>query len=242
MMADKNIKTTVLLLILLAETVVLFVLSQQPNCAQPEPPQARVFRGVAWFRFDKKNSLDGWEEKIFKSRVVYSIKRDKTGGYLNAYSKNAASGMLYWLKFNPRQNPYVSWKWKVVKFPEKKKAPGAGSGWLEKDDYAARFYIIFPRFPFFRVQCLEYIWDKDLALGTVLTNPSFSNLKIIVAESGEKKQGQWVQIERNIDEDFKKVFGSRPGNAGAIAIMTDSANSASTAEAQYNDIEVGYVK
>jgi hypothetical protein len=205
-------------------------------------PQDKVVRGVAWFRFDKKNALDGWEEKVFKGRVIYSVISDKTGSHLNAYSRKAASGILYWLKFNPQQEPMVSWKWKVVRFPDQAKVVSEESSWLEKDDYAARFYIIFPRFPFFRAQCLEYIWAKDLPLGTVLTNPAFKNLKVVVIESGETNLGKWVKVERNIFEDFQKYFDGKPGTAGAIAIMTDSDNSASTAEAQYNDIEVGYEK
>jgi len=209
---------------------------------QKEPPQSKVFKGIAWFKFDKKSSLEGWEEKIFKGRVIYSIKSGGGQTFLNAYSKNSASSMLYWLKFNPKNSPFVSWKWKVTKFPEKKSGVFQESSWLEKDDYAARFYVIFPKFPFFRVQCLEYVWDKDLPVGTILSNPNFNNLKIIVVESGKTNLDKWVNVERNVYEDFKKIFGKTPGNAGAIAIMTDSENTASTAEAQYNDIEVGYAK
>ncbi|MFZ2602878.1 MAG: DUF3047 domain-containing protein [Candidatus Omnitrophota bacterium] len=207
----------------------------------------RVLKSTAWFKFNNKNALKGWEEKVFKGRVIYSlIESNKTDGYLNAYSNDAASGLLYWLKFNPKEYPMVSWKWKVVKFPEVKNAASNAvsieNSWLEKDDYAARFYVIFPRFPFFRLRCLEYVWDKNLPLGTVLVNPSFKNLKIIVAESGETNKGNWVTIERNVFEDFKKLFDAEPPSVGAIAIMTDSENSQSIAEAQYNDIEVGYGK
>ncbi len=136
----------------------------------------------------------------------------------------------------------VRWKWKVIKFPAKIAGVSAGSGWLEKEDYAARFYIIFPKFPFFRLQCLEYIWSENLPLNTVITNQSFGNLKLIVAESGTKKIGQWISVERNVYEDFKRAFGSEPSEAGAIAIMTNANNSDSSAEAQYDEIEVGYAK
>jgi len=230
-----------ILIILLGVAVLLFLYEFIP-LGWKKIPQEKVFRGIAWFEFNKKSALAGWEEKIFKGRVIYSVKEDKQGGYLDAYSKNAASAILHWVKFNPIEQPMVSWKWKVVKFPDRKRGIYAEGTWLEKDDYAARFYIIFPRFPFFRFQCLEYIWDKDLPKGTILTNPYFKNLKIVVAESGAENLGKWVSEERNVYEDFKKIFGRNPGNAGAIAIMTDSENTASTAEAQYNDIEVGYGK
>lgn len=203
------------------------------------PPQNRVLRGVAWFNFDKKNALAGWEEKIFKDRVRYSIKTDRSGTFLDASSNKAASGLLYWLKFNPRTHPMVSWKWKVVKFPERK-TNYKENWWIEKDDYAARFYVIFPRFPFFRLHALEYVWDKTLPKETLLINPYFKNLKIIVTESGPQNLGKWVNVERNIYDDYKKYFGKEPPNVGAIAIMTDADNTESTAIAQYNDIEVGY--
>lgn len=207
-----------------------------------KPLPDKVFQGAAWFRFASDEDLGGWEEKIFKGRVLYVIVPDKKDGYLSAYSKNAASGLLYWLSFDPKTQPMVSWRWKVVKFPDKKGGVNEEGEWIEKDDYAARFYVILPRFPFTRVQCLEYVWDKELSEGTIIANPNFSNLKIIVAESGERNLGKWVFEERNIYEDFRRAFGSKPGKVGAIAVMTDSDNTTSTAEAQYDDIRVGYEK
>lgn len=192
--------------------------------------------------FNEYDSLKKWEEKIFKRKVLYSVIKDRSEGYLNAYSYQAASGLVYWIKFNPKDEPMVGWKWKVVKFPDKEGGVQVQSPWIEKDDFAARFYIIFPSFPFLSFKCLEYVWDDSLPKDTVLTNPKFKNLKIIVAESGVDNLGKWVDVERNIHEDFKKNFGSQPPNAGAIAIMTDSENTLSTAEAQYDQIRIGYEK
>jgi len=197
-------------------------------------------RSVARFGFDSNDSLNLWQEKVFKGKVLYSIKSDRRQGYLNAYSNNSASSLLYWLKFSPKTQPMISWKWKVVKFPDKKGGAVSDSKWVEKDDYAARFYVIFPRFPFLRLQCVEYVWARDLPEGTVLTNPNFKNLKIVVVESGAGNLGKWVFEERNLYNDFIKLFGSQPGNVGAIAVMTDAENTASTAEAQYDEIRVGY--
>jgi len=208
-------------------------------------PLADKAAGAAgWFGFDKEQDLQGWEEKIFKGKSIYVIVPTRRGGFLSAYSQKSASGLLYWINFDPKEQPMVSWKWKALKLPEKKggaATPQEGE-WIEKDDYAARFYVIFPRFPFTRVQSLEYVWDRELPEGTVVDNPAFPNLKIIVAESGEKNLGRWVLEERNIYADFIKVFDGKPGKVGAIAIMTDADNSQSTAEAQYDDIRVGYEK
>jgi hypothetical protein len=65
---------------------------------------------------------------------------------------------------------------------------------------------------------------------------------LIVLESGNKNPQEWVFEERNIYEDYKRAFGEEPNWVGAIALMTDTDNTLSTAEALYTDIKVGYKK
>ena len=202
-----------------------------------------------WFPFNEKNALKGWEEKIFKNRVLYVIETKKNQGFLSATSDKACSGLVYKLKFNAKESPLMSWKWQVQEFPEKINTGAADSvdgsrpGWVEKDDYAARVYVIFPSWNFMNIKSLEYVWDDDLPPETIITSPFSANIKLIVAESGKTNLNQWVFEERNIYEDYKKAFG-KAGNitVGMIALMTDSDNSISTAEASYKDLKIGYTK
>lgn len=224
----KNVKKPKLLLLIF---VIIAVLSYSLVFAARLPK---------WFPFRRKDALDEWEEKIFKGKVLYSIRMGRRGGYLTAYSKNTASGILYKIRFDPKEKPMVSWKWKVVKFPKKRKSVPVENGWIEKDDYAARFYVIFPKLAFNLTKTLEYVWDERLPEGTIITSPYFENIKIIVTESGKRNLKRWVYEERNIYEDFKKAFNREPIEVGAIAIMTDTDNTASTAEAHYDEIKVGY--
>ncbi len=192
------------------------------------------------FPFEKKDALDEWQEKIFKGRVFYSVKANKDDSYLAAYSDDTASGIFYRIRFNPKQLPMISWKWKVLKFPKKGKLSCGGSGWIEQDDYAARLYVIFPKLSFNLTKSLEYVWDKSLPVGTIKESPYSKNIKIIIIESGSKSMNKWVHEKRNIYEDYKKAFGREPGKVGAIAIMTDTDNTQSTAEAHYDELKVGY--
>ena len=198
-----------------------------------------------WFLFNKDNALKEWQEKIFKGKVMYSVELEKRDGHLSAISEKACSGLFYRIKFNPRELPLISWQWKVVKFPEK--APLAPddvnkkNGWIEKDDYAARVYVIFPSLNFRKTKSIEYIWDKELPEGKILTSPYFKNIKLIVVESGMDNIDKWVFEERNIYEDYNAAFGRPPSsNVGAIALMTDTDNTLSTAEALYKNMKVGY--
>ncbi|MFC1620692.1 DUF3047 domain-containing protein [Candidatus Omnitrophota bacterium] len=195
-----------------------------------------------WFLFDEKNSLKEWQEKVFKNKVLYSIEEGLKDGYLLAKSEQACSGLFYKMRFSPKTLPMISWQWKVVQFPEKKKYRATEeNGWIEKDDYAARVYVIFPSMNFRKTKSIEYIWDEYLPEGTVMTSPYFKNIKLIIVESGTGNMNKWVLEQRNIYEDYKRAFGKAPfGNVGAIALMTDTDNTLSSAEAEYKDIKVGY--
>ncbi|MDP6685609.1 MAG: DUF3047 domain-containing protein, partial [Candidatus Omnitrophota bacterium] len=197
------------------------------------------------FLFDKEGSLKEWQEKVFKNKVIYVVEAEGKGGYLSAKSEAACSGLFYRIRFDTRKLPMISWHWKVTEFPEKAKSDpatlDAKEGWIEKDDYAARVYVIFPRLNFTRTESIEYIWDENLPEETIMTSPYFENIKLIVVESGKNGKGKWIFEERNIYEDYKKAFGRAPATrVGAIAVMTDTDNTLSTAEALYKDMKVGY--
>jgi len=193
-----------------------------------------------WFPFNKEDALQEWQEKIFQNKVLYSIKSSKASGYLSAKSNKACSGLIYKIGFNAKKNPLMSWEWKVAQFPDKTRSDSAKTGWIEKDDYAARVYVIFPSWNFLNIKSIEYVWDENLPEGTIFTSPYFGNIKLIVVESGRKNMNNWVFEERNIYEDYTKSFKGMPPAVGAIALMTDTDNTLSTAEASYKNIRVGY--
>ncbi len=194
-----------------------------------------------FFNFDAENGLKEWTEKVFKNKVFYVIEPRQEDGYLSAESKESCSGLFYKIRFNPNEYPMISWEWKVLTFPNKSKETTISKGWIEKDDYPARVYVIFPSIFFKNTKCIEYVWDENLPEETKITSPYLENIKIIVVESGKTNINKWVIEERNISEDYKMLFGTSAPYVGAIAIMTDADNTLSTAEAMYNNIKVGYI-
>jgi len=195
---------------------------------------------VKYFPFSEDNSLKEWEEKIFKGKVVYRIEKKDTLSYVRATSNKTASALYYRIKLDAKKrDPVISWKWNVDKFPEKKTKESLETE--NEDDFAARLYVIFPAIFFTNSKVLEYIWSETLPEGMIGTSPYSQNIKLIVARSGPNFDKNWFQEDRDIKADYMKAFGRYPEyNIGAVAFMTNTEHTGTSADAMYDDIRLGY--
>lgn len=238
------------LLTLLALAVVMYVSNMPQKTAVTGSPQllpasrkeAAELRmePVKVFPFSEKNALKEWEEKLFRNEVVYLIEQAQGLSYVRAKSDAAASAMYYKIKIDARTNrPVVTWKWKVEKFPAKKNPETLEAE--EEHDFAARVYVIFPAGFILNSKVLEYIWAETLPVGSAGTSPYSKNIRLMVLESGQAKDGGWRAESRDILADYQKMFGAPPErDMGVVAFMTNTEHTGTTAEALYDDIRVGY--
>ena len=180
-----------------------------------------------------ESGLEGWEVKEFEGLTEYSIVKDGETNVLFADSKGTASGLVYEHKFDPSEYPVLTWRWKIGGVLEK-----GDSKTKQGDDYAARVYLIFPHWFFPKTKSINYIWANKLDKEAVQANAYTGNAMMIAVESGAQKVGEWVEVRRNIVEDYKRAFGSEPPKVGAIAIMSDTDNTGESARAWYGDITV----
>ena len=192
------------------------------------------------FPFSDDNALKEWEEKIFKGKVIYRIENGQTLSYVRATSNKTASALYYKLKLDAkRREPVISWKWNVDKFPGKKMKESLETE--NEDDFAARVYVIFPAIFFTNSKVLEYIWSETLPEGMIGTSPYSKNIKLIVIRSGPNKDKKWFQEDRDIAADYMKAFGAKPEyNIGAVAFMTNTEHTLTSADAMYDEIKLGY--
>lgn len=200
-------------------------------------PKAEIVRS---FPFSEDNALKEWEEKVFKGKVIYRIEKGQTLSYVRATSDKTASALYYKLKLDAKKkNPVISWKWNVDKFPDKK-----GKESLEtknEDDFAARVYVIFPAMFFTNSKVLEYIWAETLPEGMIGTSPYSKNIKLIVARSGPNLDKKWFREDRDIAADYMKAFERPPEyDIGAVAFMTNTEHTGTSADAMYDEINLGY--
>jgi hypothetical protein len=179
------------------------------------------------------SGLAGWSVKTFKGETEYRIVEDDGRKVLQARSRGTASGLVFETKYDPREYPILSWRWKIANT-----IAGGDGRTRAGDDYAARIYVVFPHWFFPRTRTLNYIWANRLPRETVLANAYTGQAMMIAVESGGDRVGEWLTERRDIVADYRRAFGEDPPQVGAIALMTDTDNTGAAAIAWYGDILV----
>ena len=130
-----------------------------------------------------------------------------------------------------KTTPVLRWRWRIHRAPE-----GANEKHRERNDAAAAMYVVMghklPRIP----KVLKYTWSSSLPVGTEFSR-HLGGLKVIVVGSGSSSQGQWVECERNLRQDYRRLFGRRgfPQRPLALLILSDADDTGTRAVADYDD-------
>ena len=179
--------------------------------------------------------LSGWQDESFrgKAKTSYSLVTENGKTVLKAHSRSAASGLLKKVELDPKEYPVIRWSWKV-EHTLKRENVANKSG----DDFAARVYVVFPRALFWRTRAINYVWASKLPRNSSVQSPYTGNAVILAVESGDERAGSWISEERNIYEDYKRLFGEEPTRTGAVAIMTDTDDTKDEVTAWYGDISL----
>ena len=197
---------------------------------------------------------DGWKPLTFekiKEHTDYTLAEDNGTVVVKAVSQGSSSGLTREIKIDPKEFPIIEWRWKIENILQNGDVTKK-----EGDDYPARIYITFQydrskvgflekaeyeairlfygQYP--PIGAINYIWESNSPVGTIVPNPYTDRVQMIVIESGKQKVGQWVSESRNIFEDFKTAFGEDPPMISGVAVMTDTDNTKDSAVTYFGDI------
>jgi hypothetical protein len=174
-----------------------------------------------------------WREKVFNKKTAYSVIKENNRFVVKAESRASASALYREVHYNIEKYPFLLWSWKIDH------VLSAGDGRKkEGDDYAARVYVVFPSWLFWKTKSITYVWASKLPAGKILRSPYTPNVAIIVLQTGNGKAGQWVRERRNVLEDYRNCFKEDPPERKAIAMMTDTDNTKENAIAWYGPISI----
>lgn len=179
-----------------------------------------------------QGDLSGWQTKVFSGKTSYALRKEDGRTVLHADSHAAASGLYRETSIDLRRTPILNWTWKVDNI-----LTGNDERTKAGDDYPARIYVVFSGGAlFWRTRAINYVWSNKQPVGSNWFNAFTSNAGMIAVESGVDRIGQWIQINRDVLADYRRIFGEEPGAVDAVAIMTDTDNTGASATAWYGDI------
>ncbi len=184
-------------------------------------------------KLDEHGIPSGWTlEGDLNDQSKISLEREKDNHFLHFFCSDDSFGIKKDIKFDIRNYPYLSWRWKVTQLPK-----GGDIREKDLDEEAGQIYVIFPRFPaMLNSLSVGYIWDSTAPVGLSGTSKAYSKMKYVVLQSGSAKLNQWVSETRNVYEDFKRLFQEEPPRAGAVLLYINSQHTKGTAECFYDDI------
>jgi len=170
-----------------------------------------------------------WKEQTWgKPTYDLEIVSDNGQPVLHLRSKGDSSTISRELKEFGRsqETPILQWRWKVNTLP-------AGGNACRKatDDEAAQVYVAWVRAPeSVRSRIIGYVWDSTAPAGTVCKSEKISTVTYIVLRSGADGLGNWITEQRNVAEDFRRIYGEAPDKPTALSLAIDSDDTRSSAE------------
>lgn len=179
-----------------------------------------------------QGDLSGWKTKVFAGETRYSLERTGGKNALRADSSAAASGLYREIKVDLGKTPVLNWSWKVDHV-----LVGTDERTRAGDDYPVRVYVVFSGgLYFWRTRAINYVWSNQQPLDSSWPNAFTGNARMIAVESGASRAGKWVNERRDVRADYRRLFDEEPGHVDAVAIMTDTDNTGTSATAWYGDI------
>jgi hypothetical protein len=154
------------------------------------------------------------------------------------HSKDTLTFLEKRVNINIRDFPIVTWKWKVENVLE-----DIDERTVEGDDHPIRIFFVFEpdssnqsfwfrakRFLYLdRIhghpmggRFTEYLWSSHLQPGDIINDPAKPWQKLMVIEGGKSNLGKWLSYERNLYEDYKRLYGGEPRQLIFIGILNDT--------------------
>src|SRR5688572_29776588 len=177
----------------------------------------------------------GWEKyETPRGHPAYDFTVVEDGGRraLTLRSADDHSTIAKQIRVDLGATPLLTWQWKVVSLPR-----GADLRERATSDATGHIFVVWPRFPaLVRSRLVGYVWDPNLPVGTVVNSRKTGTVTFVVARSGERGLGRWMDERRDVVADHRKIFGEAPAAPGAIALSIDTNDTRATAEALFGRI------
>jgi hypothetical protein len=195
----------------------------------------------SWYDRDGNKKLINHTDEFTENYLYRVISND--GNKFLRYEGTAAKHISFPLinedkdniyNINLYETPVLSWKVRAHSLPK-----NANEKSSDRNDSVASIYVAFDMGRIALIKkvpkTIRYTWSTTLKEGQT-GSKLFGNQQIIVVKSGEDDTGKWVTFERNLLEDYRRMFGDDPPKHPlAILILSDGNSTSSFVKADYDD-------
>jgi len=193
-------------------------------------------KNVVWVDDFESEHMIGWHGRASDFNDIYKIDSVAETSHLTARSVGTDNFIIKKINVDIAKYPYLNWKWRAKTLPingdESRKA---------NCDMAASVIVVLKASKW-RPRSIKYTWSTTLPKNTISKSPFAiwpSRTDILVVQSGDENLNQWVTEKVNVLDHYKMFYKKKKvksKNIEAFVIMTDSDNTNSISEADYDDI------
>lgn len=157
-----------------------------------------------------------WRLKVNAGHAGISLIQSPEGPTVRLRSEDASFALERDFALSSERIGMVRWRWRAEVLPEKGDVRSA-----DRNDQALQVM-----FAFEGRHVISYVWDTTAPVGTVrdesLPWPLSLRVKVIVVASGESARGKWVAVQRDLADDYRKLFGAEVPALCGIRLQTNS--------------------
>lgn len=171
---------------------------------------------------------DGWQVKVNRGAPEIATVKEGNQIYLDLKSHDSSYGLERAVDVDPREAPFLTWKWLVKKLP-----PGADFRHAKSDDQAAQVLVAFSD-----RHILSYIWDTSAPQGTMESASSLPlvHIEAIVCRSGAADLHRWLSESHNLAADYEKAFGHAAPHVKGIRLQINTQHTGTSAESCFAEV------
>lgn len=186
------------------------------------------------FEFDGRTVKEGvpepWTLKVKGGDAQVRVMSEGDRKVLHVICSDASFSLQRETQIDTSQFPKLQWSWMALQLPPK--------GDLRKgstNDQALQLLLAFEN-----KKIISYVWDSNAPEGTISDEsvpwPISLKIKVVVVKSGKTDTGSWVQLERNVHDDYLKLFGEAPGLLKGVRVQTNCQHTDGSAEGFFGNI------
>jgi len=173
---------------------------------------------------------DGWQVKINHGAPEIATVKEGNANFLKLQSHNSSYGLERAVDVDPREAPYLTWKWRVTKLPV-----GGDFRYAKSDDEAAQVLVAFAD-----RHILTYIWDTTAPQGTMESASSIPLVHIyaVVCRSGSADLNRWLTETHNLAGDYEKAYGHPATRVKGIRLQINTQHTGTSAESCFGEVAI----